>query len=167
MTADVLGSAGDRAALMLADRRHVGHACDNHPRGICAHCRDSWPCDARRALDACNALIEQLDAAIEHAQTDCAALGRVWHLARMWDQRADSSPATPLTSTILAGYAQTVRNAITDPGPLVCRHCGARLVPSGPLPDWAAVGVPAYPVLFCPGRGDEFPLHEPREDDPR
>jgi hypothetical protein len=35
------------------EHRHERHVCAHHPEpGICVHDRDSWPCDARRLLDA-------------------------------------------------------------------------------------------------------------------
>jgi hypothetical protein len=89
MTADVLGSAADKAALMLADRRHRETFVGAVGGTVCSHCRDSWPCDARRALDACNALIGEADRWREHARIDCAALGRVWRLAALWGKQVE------------------------------------------------------------------------------
>lgn len=89
-----LDGAGDRAALMLADRRHrprTGH------EDVCQHCEGCWPCDARRALDALSAQIEQAQAWKEHAILDCAMLGRIWYMTGRWPE---------------SGFAQTVRSTI-------------------------------------------------------
>ena len=107
---DALGDQSARASLMLADRRH--RRCTG--REVCQHCDESWPCDARRLADALSAMIGHADALAEHAALDCAALRRVWHLTRRWDQRARSTSGLGTGWPVLAGYAQTVRNAITD-----------------------------------------------------
>lgn len=53
---------------------------------------------------------------------------------------------------------------------VTCRWCQAEIRPQGPRPDWAAVGVPEYPVLYCPGRyldpgigAESLLLHSPKE----
>jgi hypothetical protein len=163
---------------MLADRRHRPAT----GREVCQHDGESWPCDARLALDALNASAEDATAWREHAQTDCAALRRVWDLSRRWDQRARAN-SDQVSAAMMAGYALTIRNAITDdppasrrratdPGWLAmflgardCRWCHQRIRPQGPRPDWAADGK-KWPALMCPARpvaDGDLALHEPEE----
>lgn len=127
----ILGTQADRAALMLADRRHRP-SCG---REVCQHCDESWPCDARRALDVLNRVIEAGDALDEHARLDCAALGRVWRVIAGWSTSADAAEVDGDPVVILAALRMAtarIRRAIEDDPPGTCPRCrrtGATLDP--------------------------------------
>lgn len=65
--------------------RHVRRTTANPPRDYCPADNQDWPCDTRRALDAAGSWRE-------HAELDCAALGRAWACGTAWDDVAGRWP---------------------------------------------------------------------------
>ena len=147
--------------------RHVRRTTRNPERAYCASDNQDWPCDAAR-------LLAELEGWRLHAQLDHDALGRVWRLRvtdlvpevyRACRQADPTAYTTAATTAVLAAVRGAIGGERCELPRPRCIYCGAELVAQGPRPDWAAVGAPAYPVLYCPGYPDtgedRLPCHLP------
>ena len=134
MTADgrvVLGDQQDRAALMLADRRH--RRCAG--REVCQHCDESWPCDARRALDVLNRAIAAGDALADHVDDDHQVLGRVREVVI---SRVVAWTAVGLSTAELIAADVVAALGETDPAS-ACLRCSRTRPTLAPVPPCCCV----------------------------